>query len=88
MFARVTLDMGTVEALAVPSIAVLKLQGTNKFYIFKIENNIAKQIFVERGRIVESYTEISSPNIKEGDMIVVVGQDKLYDGAKVKLVNN
>jgi len=88
MFARVTLDMGTVEALAVPSIAVLKLQGTNKFYIFKIENNIAKQVFVERGRIVESYTEISSPNIKEGDMIVIVGQDKLYDGAKVKLVNN
>lgn len=88
MYARVTLDMGTAEALAVPSIAVLKLQGTNNFYIFKIEDNIAKQVFVERGRIFENYTEIISPNIKEGDMIVVVGQDKLYDGAKIKLVNN
>lgn len=88
MYARVTLDMGTAEALAAPSIAVLKLQGTNNFYIFKVEDNIAKQVFVERGRIFENYTEIISPNIKEGDMIVVVGQDKLYDGAKIKLVNN
>jgi RND family efflux transporter MFP subunit len=87
MFARVKIDMGTIEALAAPSIAVLKLQGTNNFYLFKIENDIAKQIFVERGRIIDNYTEIISSNINEGDNIVVVGQDKLYDGAKVNVVN-
>jgi multidrug efflux pump subunit AcrA (membrane-fusion protein) len=64
------------------------LQGTNKYYIYKVENNIAKQVFIERGRILENYTEIANGNIKEGDYIVVVGQDKLFDGAKLNIINN
>ena len=88
MFARLSINLVRIEALAAPSIAVLKLQGTNKYYIYKVENNIAKQVFIERGRILENYTEIANGNIKEGDYIVVVGQDKLFDGAKLNIINN
>jgi RND family efflux transporter MFP subunit len=86
MFAIAKINLGKIKTLMVPSIAVQKLQGTARYYIFKNENNIAKQIFVIRQKIQDNYTFIISNELKPGDEIVVVGQEKLVDGSNLKCV--
>lgn len=83
MFAVVKLYLGQKEALTVPSIAVLKQQGGFKRFIFTVENNKAKQIFVNVRSVINNISEIESPEIKENMEIVVYGQEKLVDGCSV-----
>jgi RND family efflux transporter MFP subunit len=86
MFSVAKINVGKIKAMIVPSISVQKLQGTAKYYVFKNENNVARQVFVNREQIVDNYTVISSNDLKENDNIVVVGQEKLIDGAKIKVI--
>lgn len=86
MFAVAHISLGKIKSLVVPSIAIQKLQGTAKYYVFKNENNVAKQIFVQRDEIQNEFTFISSNELKEGDQIIVVGQEKLVDGSKLNIV--
>lgn len=86
MYAIAIIHLGKTNAIMVPSIAVQKLQGSARYYIFKVENGIARQIFVNRDKFIDNYTVVSSPELKENDIIVVVGQEKLVDGAKIKVI--
>lgn len=84
MFGKVNLNIGQVKALIVPAIAVLKQEGTNNRYIYKVENgNTARKVNVEVGQRYDDKLEIISSEIKEGDAIVVAGQEKLKDGSGV-----
>jgi membrane fusion protein (multidrug efflux system) len=88
MFSRVSMTLGEEMALVVPSVAVLKLQGSNERYMFLEENGTAKRITVLIGKRFDEKIEIISDELHEGSQIIVKGQAKLIDGDKVKVVNS
>ncbi|MDR3093890.1 MAG: efflux RND transporter periplasmic adaptor subunit [Bacteroidales bacterium] len=84
MFARVTLNFGTMTHVVVPDLAVIKQMGTNNKFVFVVENGIAYQKKVELGtRTGTSYELLSG--VDNGANVVVAGQTKLLDGTPVKL---
>ncbi|MEW6982825.1 efflux RND transporter periplasmic adaptor subunit [Colwelliaceae bacterium 6471] len=74
------------EVLAVPRDAlVLRRDGTS---VFKIDsNNIAKKINVTIGIAVEGLVEIIG-QVKDGDLIVIRGAERLRDGQTVEVKEN
>jgi RND family efflux transporter MFP subunit len=86
MFVRVTLDLDKEEAILMPSIAVLKMQGSNDRYIFVEENGIAKRIEVTIGKRYDDNIEVFSDDLNPGDKIIISGQARLLDGVSVKVV--
>jgi RND family efflux transporter MFP subunit len=87
MFARVTLNLGQTDALVLPANAVVKQEGTNDRYIYITQpDNTAKKVYVEIGRRYDDKLEVISPEIKEGDSVIIAGQDKLFDKSKIALV--
>lgn len=87
MFARVSLNLGVTMALTVPATAVIKQEGTNDRYIFLAnEGKTARKIKVEVGERYDDQLEISSDQLKEGDQLIVSGQEKLLDNSLIKVV--
>jgi len=86
MFARVNINVGKEEAMVVPIAAVLLQDGTNTRYVFLYNNGSVQRVNVELGKRYDDRIEIFSENLKEGDKIVVAGQNKLLDGDKVSVV--
>lgn len=86
MFCRSTIDFGKAEALVVPSQAVLRMQGSNERYVFLESNGKAKRIVVALGKRFDDQTEIISNQLKEGDKLIVTGQNRLIDGVAVTVV--
>ena len=87
MFCRVTFDLDEEEALLLPSIAVLKMQGSNNRYLFVNENGKAKRISVTIGKRYDDDIEVFSDELKAGDQVIVTGQARLLDGMQVEVVN-
>lgn len=87
MFTRVTLQMRDVKALVVPSIAVMKEEGTDKRYIFINDNGVARKIQVRIGKRFNDQLEIIAGELHEGMEMVVAGQGKLLEGAELKVKN-
>lgn len=85
MFARIYLHMGEAEALMVPSIAVLKQTGSNNRFVYIRQNDVAVIRFVSVGDIVDDYIEVVD-GLKAGEELVVVGQNKISDQAKIEVV--
>jgi len=71
-----------VPTPVVPIDAVVNFVGISK--VFVVENGIARPRTVEVGRVIGRQQEILS-GVKPGENIVVSGQSKLYDGAKVRV---
>lgn len=88
MFSRVTLSPGEVEAVLLPALAVLKMQGSNERFLFVEDNGIAKRIPVTMGQRINDNVEIISEQLKTGDKIIISGQARLLDGMKVKVITN
>ena len=86
MFVRTSLELGKVNTIVVPYQSVLKVQGSNERYIFVNNNGVAKRIKVELGQRFDAQIEIISDELKDGDELIVVGQARLNDGAKIKVV--
>jgi len=87
MFAKITLDMEDVRSLVVPSIAVLKQEGTDNRYVFINNNGQAQKIKVRIGKRFNDQLEIISDKIQEGMDLIVSGQGKLLDGVKLEVKN-
>lgn len=85
MFSRVTLELDREEAMLIPAIAVLKMQGSNDRYLFIERDNIARRIPVVMGKRYNDMVEVESPDLKKGDLVVVSGQARLLDGMKVQI---
>jgi multidrug efflux system membrane fusion protein len=81
-YVDVLLTLGTEpEAVAVPSQAVqVGQQGT---YLFVVENGVARYRAVQVARTVGSESVIAS-GVQGGEQVVVDGQLRLTDGAKVR----
>lgn len=72
--------------LAVPNQLV---QSNNKgeYFVYKVNDNKVQQLYVKLGTSLNGLTEIISSEIKEGDMVVLEGITKIYDGSVVKLLD-
>ncbi len=87
MFARVRFDLDQEEAILLPSMAVLKLQGSNNRYLFVEDNGIARRISVTIGKRYDDQVEVFSDELNPGDRVVITGQSRLLDGVPVEVVN-
>ena len=85
MFARVKFNYGTEKHIVVPDKAIVKMQGSGKrfVYVYKDDGTVA-YTEVELGLRLKDRYEILS-GLNDGDRVVVAGQSKLTNGAKVKL---
>ncbi len=80
MFVQVTLSAVEHKGVtAVPNQAIIERAG--KFYVFAVNNNVAKLAPVTVGISDGKVTEVSG--IATGTSVVVQGQDQLSDGDKV-----
>jgi len=86
MYGTINFFVGQTDALVVPAIAVLKLQGANNRYIFLNKDGKAKRVEVTLGRRFEDQVEIISDEIRPGDELIVVGQARLVDGSPLSVV--
>ena len=71
-----------VETPVVPIEAVINFAGVTK--VFVVDRDVARARPVETGRILQGHQEILS-GLKAGELVVVSGQTKLFDGAKVRI---
>ena len=71
-----------VPTLTVPLEAVIQFAGVTRVFI--VENGIAHSREVRAGRIHEGEQEILS-GLKEGEKVVITGQSKLREGARVRI---
>jgi membrane fusion protein (multidrug efflux system) len=85
MFSEAALKLGEIDAIVVSDIAILQQEGTNIRYVFINNNGIAKRVVVELGERINDQIEIISPEIKEGDELVIAGQAVISEGSKLKV---
>lgn len=74
---------GKEEELIVPRKAVFEREG--KKFVFRIEDEVAKQVEVTTGEETSDQIVIKS-GLAEGDKVVVKGQTLLQDGKKVSII--
>jgi len=86
MFTRVALNLGQIEAVMVPALAVLKQVGSNERFVFVVENGVAIRKLVTIGRNIDDKQEILSGLIP-GEVLVVSGQHNLMDQRAVQIQN-
>lgn len=85
MFNRITIDFDQVEAMLLPSIAILKMQGSNDRYLFVEKDGVAHRVGVTLGSRYDDLVEVVSDELKEGDKVIISGQGRLLDGVKVQV---
>lgn len=69
--------------VTVPTLSVVREGGDT--YVFVINGNAAEKRKVELGRLHETYQEVLS-GVKEGDQLVISGQNQLKDKEAVQVV--
>lgn len=88
MYARVNLYLGKTEALLVPAIAVLKMQGSNVKYVFLNDNGKARMVEVNIEKRYDDKLQVISDELHEGDQLIITGQTKLVDEVPIEIVNS
>lgn len=86
MFARVTLNFGSAENVVVPDRAVVKQSGSGNKYVYVLRpDSTVSYNRVELGRRIGNTYELIS-GVEDGNNVVVAGQTRLADGAKVSVI--
>ena len=86
MFARATIDFGAQERVVVPDRAVVKQAGSGDRFVYVYNNDgTVSYVKVELGRHVDTIYEVLS-GLTPDAQVVVAGQTRLSDGAKVNVV--
>lgn len=85
MYGNVVIPIGKENVLSIEDEAVFVRNLES--YVFKYENGKVTQVKVNVGATNLPYTEISAPEIKEGDKIVVKGLFGLQDNDEVEIKN-
>lgn len=84
MFGRVTLDLGNANHVVVPDRAVVKQPGSANHYVYVYNDGKVSYNKVELGqRLGNSYELLSG--VEPGSFVVITGQNKLSNGAEVKV---
>lgn len=84
MFGRVTLNLGDARHVVVPDQAVIKQTGSGDHYVYTLHGDKVSFDRVQLGRRLDDAYEILS-GIEPGATVVVTGQSKLSNGAKVEV---
>jgi len=84
MFARIKLYLGEKKALTVPTVALNKMPGTGSYYVYVVKDNKAIMKNVKTGIRQDNLTEIID-GLAEKELVVIRGQNRLYDGARVSI---
>jgi HlyD family secretion protein len=85
MFARVALETpGNRQAVHVPKDALVRRDGAS--LVFVVENGVARARPVRTGQVAGGLVEVLDGALAAGQEVVVVGNDALQDGAKVRKV--
>jgi HlyD family secretion protein len=84
MFARIKLYLGERKALAVPTESLNKMPGTGSYFVYVVENDKATLKNVKTGLTQGDFTEITD-GLTEKNLVVIRGQNRLYDGARVSI---
>lgn len=85
MFARTTINFGSEKNIVVPDRAIIKQSGSALQYVYVHNNGTVSYKPVELGQRLGNEYEILS-GLQDGDQVVIAGQTRLVDGAKVKVV--
>lgn len=84
MFARVELNLGTMEHVVVPDKAVVKQPGSGNYYVYVYNDGKVSYNQVQLGqRMGDKYELISG--VESGSQVVVSGQSRLANGDAVEL---
>ena len=86
MYVTTTLGLGKSDMILVPYQSVEKLVGANERFVFLNENGRAKRVVVTLGQRVGQDVEIMAPEIVPGAEYIYLGQHKLVDGMRLKVV--
>lgn len=86
MFVRIGQQVGTIKnAMIVPAAAInADIKG---YYVFRVVNNRAQQVYVKIGLRMGANTQVLS-GLQPNDVVVVAGQQKLNDGSVVKVTTS
>lgn len=85
MFARATIDFGTVSSVTVPDQAVVKMQGAGvrSVFVMQADSTVATRV-VTLGRHFDSKFEVLE-GLGTGEPVVVKGASSLKSGEKVRV---
>ncbi|MBP2019384.1 RND family efflux transporter MFP subunit [Symbiobacterium terraclitae] len=81
MFAEVEFPLEEREGVLIPVNALL--EGSGEPYVYVVEDGVARRVTVSVA--VRSDQQVLVEGIAEGDQVVVAGQNRLYDGAPVRV---
>lgn len=84
MFARVTMNFGTLQHVVAPDRAIVKQSGAGDRYIYVYKDGKVSYQKVELGRRMHDKYEIIS-GVNDGDQVVVTGQSRLTNGMEVEV---
>lgn len=84
MFARATLNFGTVDNVVVPDLAIVKQAGSGDRYVYVYKDGKVTYNKVELGRRMGTEYELKS-GVPDNSQVVVAGQSRLMDGIEVEL---
>lgn len=83
MYARVSLDLGTRQVVAVARDALLRLPGTGSDYVFVVRDDRAEQVNVEAWMRQDRFVAVRG--LAPGAAVVVEGQGRLRHGDRVRV---
>ena len=84
MFARTIFNMGEMEGVMVPDVAVQKQVGSSERYLYVIKDGKAERRRVTQGRQSGSRIDILS-GVEEGEAVAVTAFSRLDDGVEVEI---
>jgi RND family efflux transporter MFP subunit len=85
MYARAIVNMGSMERVVVPDVAIVKQQGSGDRYVYVYKDGKVSYNKVEIGRrLGDSYELISG--VEDGDKVAVTGLARLTNGMEVEIV--
>lgn len=81
----VDVKAGKITGYFLPQKSVI--MGLDYPYAYVVENGRAKSVRLTLGYINGDYIEASGPDLHDGVEVIIDGAFKLYEGARVKIVN-
>lgn len=86
MFARVTVNFGTVNHVVVPDQAIVKQAGSGDRYVFVYRDGKVSHNKVELGRRMDTEYELIS-GVENNAQVVIAGQARLLNDMEVQVAN-
>jgi len=84
MFAHIRLALGEKQALVIPKDGLNRLPGTGNYFAYVVEDGKSVMKNINIGMIQGTYVEVTE-GLKEGEQVVVKGQNRLKDGTRVRV---